>query len=168
MQYFAWKTFGPIGVGNLAAPTVTIEIPGPNGPVAIDGMFDTGADWTELHTSFIDILGIPMNKCAPTKAHGVWRPTTVVEARLDGHVFNLPVTFLDDNMAGGESLNLFGRIGILDTFRILHDPEQQRTAFERAEGLPPSAAAAAYEADIVAWLEQNPAGFVEGYAYQTP
>lgn len=165
MQYFAWKVFGCERTGNPAAPTVTIEIPGPDGPVAVAGMFDTGADSTELQPSFIATLGISMNQCGAIKAHGVWCPTTIVEARLDGHVFDLPITFFD-NKADNEDINLFGRLGILDTFRILHDPAQQRTGFEWIEGLPPSEAAAAYESDISAWLAQNPAGFVAGCQYQ--
>lgn len=164
MQYFAWQTFGHVGVGNLAAPAVTVEIPGPNGPVAVSGLFDTGSDITELHSSFIGTLDIPMNQCGAIQAHGIWCPTTVVEARLDGHVFNLPVTFFD-NKAGNDDVNLFGRVGVLDIFRILHDPEQQRTGFERIEGLPPSVASAEYENAINDWLAQNPAGFVAGYQY---
>jgi hypothetical protein len=165
MQVFPWKTFGPVDVGNLATPTVTIELPGPSGPVAVEGLLDTGADVTQLHVGLIDVLGISMNQCAPVKAHGGWRPTTVVQARLDDHVFDLPVTFVDRQI-GDEVINLFGRTGLLDIYRIVHDPVQRRTEFEWIENLPPSAAAVAYEKDVVAWLGLNPVGFVDGVEYQ--
>lgn len=167
MQYFKWRVFGPAHWTNIPAPTVTVEIPGANGPVKVEGMFDTGADWTELQVALIDALGIAPVLCAPSQVGGHWRPSTVVEARLDGHIFNLPVTFVD-RYAGGNLINLFGRIGLLDQFRVIHNPRRKRTGFGWNQAQPQSAAAIAFETHVSEWLQQNPQGFSAGQHYMAP
>lgn len=167
MRYFKWKVFGPQHWSNVAAPSIKVDMPGVDGVVNVEGMFDTGADWTELQTGLMDTLGIAPAQCAASLVDGVWRPSTVVEARLDGHVFNLPVTFVD-RYAGPDLVNLFGRIGILDQFGVAVNPKLKRSGFHWREGQVPSSAAIAFETHVAKWLEQHPEGFVAGEPYLAP
>lgn len=67
---FGWKVFGPEHSANPPALTVAVEIPGINGPVTVEGIFDTGADGVELHEDLRGPLGIEHSNCVPTSQTG--------------------------------------------------------------------------------------------------
>src|SRR5713226_1803285 len=150
MKAFPWKKFGKDYWNNPLASSLSVEFIGPAGPVAVEGMFDSGADSTELAYDLIPTLGIDLAKCAAMKVHGIWRPFTVVEARLDNNVFDLPVAFTPDVQADGETVNLFGRLGIIEHFRIGFKPDTRETEFEWLDGMT-APVVAQYDIWLVEW-----------------
>jgi hypothetical protein len=162
MSEFQWRKFGGDHWNNPLAPAAEVEFVGLDGPIIVPGLFDTGADSTELPTVYRQQLGIGLDKCAAMKAHGAWVPFTVVEARLDGHVFDLPVTFVDVHLPDGTALVLFGRVGILEHFSVSLAP--QMTRFEWIEGST-APLVAAYDNWLVEWLKAHGDQFKEGVDY---
>jgi hypothetical protein len=164
MQSFPWRKFGKNYWNNPVASSLTVEFAGPEGAVSVEGIFDSGADSTELAQDLIQTLGIDLAKCAAMKAHGIWRPFTVVHARLDDHVFDLPVTFTPDVHADDETVNLFGRLGIFEHFRITHRPDTRQTEFEWVNGMT-APVVTQYDNWLVEWIAAHPGGFTDGVDY---
>ncbi|MGH7883761.1 MAG: hypothetical protein ACREN8_12815 [Candidatus Dormibacteraceae bacterium] len=88
----------------------------------VAGLFDTGASITSLRSIEQPGLGINDNRCIPmalTAANGIvtWQRLTMDSAFLDGHEFRIPLVF-----SPRLPINLFGRVGIMDLWKITLDP----------------------------------------------
>jgi hypothetical protein len=125
---FNWQQlpglFAPVQVAVMA-----MEFPGQPSAL-VGGLWDTGATVTTLLTNVEQPrLGVPDDQCVPMGfdiANGakVWEKVTLVNARLDGHVFRIPVAFADS-----VPLNLVGRVGIVDQWEVVSDPSTFTTSF---------------------------------------
>ncbi len=90
---------------------------------------------------------------------------TVVEARLDGNAFDMPVTFVDQYLPDGQPIVLFGRAGIQDHYRVELAPPL--TTFTWIEGSH-SPLVAAYDNWLVEWIHVHGGGIVDGVNYDHP
>jgi hypothetical protein len=112
-------------------PTVFLDMVGTGQPVAIAGLFDTGASITTLRAPVEQPrLGVTDDVCIPspaTDASGVttWHKLTMLTGRLDGHDFDVPTVFSD-----GVPINLIGRVGFMDIWAIRHDSPNAVTHFD--------------------------------------
>jgi Retroviral aspartyl protease. len=103
----------------------------------VRGIFDTGADYSVLDPQWIEQLRVAAGECIPwdvTTASGAHADgkLTLLEARLDTRVFQMPVIFLP-----GVPTDVFGRVGLFDRFKISMDPHAEVTTFDwLGEGTP--------------------------------
>lgn len=103
----------------------------------VRGVFDTGADYTVPDPQWLEQLRVAESECIPwavTTASGANADgkLTLLDARLDAEVVRMPVVFLP-----GVPIDIFGRVGLVDRFRISMDPRGEVTTFDwLGEGKP--------------------------------
>jgi hypothetical protein len=101
--------------------------------IPVRGVFDTGADFTDLQPPLIDQFHLDEDQYGFSPViddNGVvadTEPIAIATARLDGHDFPLPVHLY---RTVRRSQHVFGRAGLLDYFRITLDPAAAATTFE--------------------------------------
>ena len=114
------------GAGDPPSPYIDLELTIGNVTRSVRGILDTGADTTELippeDANFaIDPKSVGYIIDSRTKRP---HPYVMAVARMDGNEFPMPVTFAP---AGMRPVNVFGRVGILDHFKVETDPAAQLT-----------------------------------------
>lgn len=102
----------------------------------VKGTFDTGADMTELEPPSITDFGVNENECGFTqvrlsKVKVDTEPVVMAQATFNGHTFPMPVHLLKYSRRApqGTPINVFGRAGLMDHFRIESDPAGGTTKF---------------------------------------
>ena len=121
--------------GGPPAPLVEVTISSQHHRTRlIKGLLDSGADWTTLRMEWKDALRVRDAECFETKLTGICGPdnpimslATLLDATLDGHTFRMPVAFVKE-----VPVDLFGRIGLLERFRVQLDAPAALTTFEWA------------------------------------
>lgn len=119
MARFPWQVYPGLP---SPTPVVYVEIANASRRTVVTGLFDTGAVTSSLRKVEQARLGISDERCIPmafNSASGVvaWQRFTVVSAWLDGHHFKLPT-----GLSADLPINLIGRVGLMDLWRITHDP----------------------------------------------
>lgn len=102
----------------------------------VRGTFDTGADITELEPPYISDFAVNEDECGFTQQQFPdgkldTEPLVMAEAALEGHSFPMPVSLLKypRRAPEGTPINVFGRAGLMDHFRIQIDPAGGTTTF---------------------------------------
>jgi hypothetical protein len=156
-----WDYVGNRSKWDPLAPMIEIELLLPDGPFPITALFDSGADLTQIRYQTMTAAGLQFAACGPypvdedDAGNQIWRPFTVLSARLDGHAFRLPVLFRKND---DREINLVGRVGLIDRFAVAHDPQMRHSTFEWRTG-PALPQVDLYEGEINAWLEDHPEGY---------
>jgi hypothetical protein len=106
----------------------------------VEGTFDTGADMTELQPPLITEFAIDEDQSGfATASDAKGRPDTqsvvMASARFDDKVFDMPVCM---PRRATRAVNVFGRAGLMDHFRIVFDPDKSETTFEARDLSPKS------------------------------
>ena len=131
MVRVAWKS-QTVQIWDPLSTILTIPIRIGDVELEIEGVFDTGADWTDLQPPAIGQFGIDEDQhgFATIQDNGIvvaTIPVAMATARLDGQEFPLPVTLYPNAV---RPTHVFGRAGLLDHFHVTLDPVAGETTLE--------------------------------------
>jgi hypothetical protein len=136
--YFKW---GPIAPNAAPAPLVEVTLTKGHRIRLIKGLFDTGADHACLRLEWKERLRVQDSECFELDLTGICGKdnpikglATVVDATFDGHNFRLPVAFAKEL-----PVDLFGRFGLLERWKVHLDSAAGMTTFEWTDAAAPLA-----------------------------
>jgi hypothetical protein len=112
--------------GDPPSPYIEVELTIEGVTRSVRGVLDTGADSTELIPPEVVNFKIDSKTVGYILDGRTKQPEPFVMAvgRIDGMEFQIPIAFVP---AGIRSVNVFGRAGIVDHFKVELDPAAQVT-----------------------------------------